>query len=114
MPSLAERPCATPGCGVLVGHGHCSAHSRQHERYRGTPAERGYDAAWQEVRAVYLYGSPFCLDCADQHRMRPATEVHHVKPIAARPDLRLDSSNLRGMCKPCHSRITSEEKAKTI
>lgn len=40
------------------------------------------------------------------NRCWPATEVHHIIKIAARPDLRLDQENLMSLCKSCHGRRT--------
>ena len=35
---------------------------------------------------------------------RPAADlhVHHVKPFAAHPEIRLDPANLVTLCRPCH------------
>lgn len=39
--------------------------------------------------------------------MTEANEVHHVAKIADAPERRLDSTNLMGLCKACHSARTS-------
>jgi 5-methylcytosine-specific restriction protein A len=48
-----------------------------------------------------------CQDCLAQKRLTPATEVHHEVPIDVDPSRRLDLTNLRSLCKPCHSAITA-------
>jgi 5-methylcytosine-specific restriction protein A len=49
--------------------------------------------------------APLCLDCLAAGRVTPATDVHHVKPLRTHPHLRLDPSNLRALCAPCHNAI---------
>jgi 5-methylcytosine-specific restriction protein A len=113
MPSALKRVCA--GCRRPV-LGRCEACSKrkyksQDER-RGTAASRGYDADWRRVRSLKLINNPLCEDCEEQGRVRVAQEVHHIRTIAARPDLRLSMSNLMSLCKPCHSRRTMNESVK--
>ena len=76
---------------------------------RLSPPERGYDGAWQKLRLVILAGEPLCRWCFAVDRLVAATEVHHVEPIARRPDLRLDPANLVPLCRPCHSAHTRAE-----
>jgi 5-methylcytosine-specific restriction protein A len=38
----------------------------------------------------------------------PASDVDHIKPITERPDLRLDPSNFRSLCGPCHGKRTAD------
>jgi len=68
---------------------------------RASAPARGYDAAWRRVRKLFLAAHPFCA-CG-----MPATEADHIASVRDRPDLRLSWSNLRAMCKPCHSRRTA-------
>lgn len=67
-------------------------------------AARGYDAEWQALRLQHLKVYPKCIiaGCG-----RLATVVDHVVSIADAPHRRLDPTNLRSMCKPCHDRRTS-------
>lgn len=76
----------------------------QHDRDRGTSTQRGYDAAWRKVRAQFLAQNTKCVHCG-----AVATEADHIKSIADHPQLRLRWSNLRALCKPCHSRRTATE-----
>jgi len=74
------------------------------DRQRPSPTERGYDADWRRCRKLFLAKNPTCTWCPS-----PATEVDHKISPRLRPDLRLSWSNLRGGCKPCHSRRTALE-----
>jgi 5-methylcytosine-specific restriction enzyme A len=76
----------------------------QVEKQRGTSTQRGYDAAWRAVRKQFLAKNARCVHCGAL-----ATEADHIQSIADRPDLRLNWSNLRALCKPCHSRRTATE-----
>lgn len=111
MPTLAKRPCASPGCRALVASGYCPTHQpkvaalgRLYETQRGGSAARGYDAAWRRLRAWFL-GQPDNVICRDCERL-PATDVHHLKKVRDFPELRLDPSNLRALCHACHSART--------
>lgn len=75
---------------------------------RPKATERGYDADWRAVRRQYLRAHPRCShpDC-----QQSATEVDHIQSVAARPDLRLSWSNLRGYCKPHHSARTARDQS---
>lgn len=78
---------------------------------RRTPAERGYDAAWRKLRAVYVAEHPLGEDCLDEGVTNPEyIEVDHVIPIAIRPDLRLELTNLRRLCRRHHKLKTDEER----
>jgi 5-methylcytosine-specific restriction protein A len=82
------------------------------DKRRGSPAQRGYDAAWRRVRGAYLAAHPLCEcdDCqAGAKRITPAEVVDHIDTIEARPDLRLSWSNLRAMSKRCHDRRTARD-----
>lgn len=46
--------CSEPGCPLPVQSGRCAAHSRQRERWRGSAASRGYDAAWRRFREWFI------------------------------------------------------------
>ncbi len=73
---------------------------------RGSPAERGYDAAWRRVRSAFLTKFRICCSpgCG-----RDAVEVDHIKSVRERPDLRLSWSNLRPFCKFHHSQRTARD-----
>ena len=118
MPSAPKQSCAAPGCPELVsGVPRCPKHQKQRYREcdsrRGSPSERGYDRAWQRLRALKLEADPFCeirTHCANRSiTHQAATEVDHIISIRERPDLRLVLSNLRSACKSCHSARTMRD-----
>jgi 5-methylcytosine-specific restriction protein A len=110
MPARPLRPCPHPGCGTLTVQGKCEVHARVVNEQRGTPTERGYDAAWRKLRAAFLLEHPLC-ECDEcrsgEGRVTVATVVDHIKPIATHPELRLVWSNLRAMSKPHHDAHTA-------
>ncbi len=73
---------------------------------RESSSKRGYDAAWRKCRKLFAEKHPVCCtpDCG-----APTEEVDHIESVADRPDLKLKWSNLRPLCKPCHSRRTATE-----
>lgn len=91
------------------GQSACFRHARTEER--PSAHRRGYDARWKRLRDVVLSEEPLCRFCAQQGRITEATEVDHIVPIAHDPTLRLTRTNLRALCKPCHSRHTNSRHA---
>ena len=87
-------------------HGH-TPQGRRHERQRedkdrGTAASRGYDHRWQRLRKSKIHANPLCEHCEARGITKPADEVHHIKTVRERPDLRLDWDNLVSLCRDCH------------
>jgi len=107
------RPCLGAGCGRLIETGRprceeCETKARRTtDRGRGSSWRRGYDTDWIKLRTLYIRANPLCEDCLETDQLAATDEVHHKIPISDRPDLRLVWDNLRGLCKPCHSRITA-------
>lgn len=66
---------------------------------RESAAARGYDRKWRFVRAKFLRAHPNCACGA------AATDVDHVLPLASGGTHAW--SNLRALCRPCHSRKTA-------
>lgn len=106
-----KRPCAAPACAALVDCGYCTQHQagnaaagRLYENHRGNSARRGYDWRWRRFRDWFL-SQPENVICADC-RVKPSIEVHHVKKVRDYPELKLEPSNCRGLCKGCHSART--------
>lgn len=88
------------------------------DRRRPSAVQRGYDAAWCRVRdEVIAERGLRCEAChrlgvlrkRDATRSMPVLEVDHIVSVAERPDLRLEPSNLRVLCRPCHSRRTARD-----
>jgi 5-methylcytosine-specific restriction endonuclease McrA len=66
-------------------------------------------ARWQALRDWYRHSYPLCFDPFGDHnrerRTVAADQVHHIEPLAKRPDLAFDPENLAGLCCGCHRRI---------
>lgn len=105
-PRRPARACAHPGCPNLVrgqGRRYCDEHQseewKRQDARRGSPAERGYDAQWQETRNRYLRDHPLC----ERRCGRRAELVHHiVRKAQGGSD---DPVNLQALCKLCHAQI---------
>lgn len=67
---------------------------------RESSAKRGYGHKWRLIRGAFLKAYPYCSCGAE------ATEVDHV--ISLRKGGTNQWSNLRAMCKPCHTRKTNQ------
>lgn len=106
---MATRPPSLGRCKAVTQQ--AKAKKTQADRRRGSASSRGYDADWRRLRLQFLAAHPLCLFCADADRVTAATVVDHIITIADRPDLRLDWSNLRPLCKECHDRHTAREQA---
>ena len=87
----APRPCAVPRCPNMVHATYCPDHVRDEPN--------PYDARWRRIRVSVLADSPLC-ECGEL-----ANEVDHVDGDATNNE----RSNLRAMCKPCHSRRTASD-----
>ena len=46
-----------------------------------------------------------CQMCKQEHKLTPATLVHHVKHLRAHPELAYARENLMPLCHDCHERI---------
>ena len=49
----AKRICSTPGCPNPAVTTRCQQHEREHDKARGTKAERGYDAGYYHERKAW-------------------------------------------------------------
>jgi 5-methylcytosine-specific restriction protein A len=80
---------------------------------RGTAASRGYDYKWQKLRLRILERDNYlcqCPDCQCAGRIRPASEVDHVRPKAQGGTD--DPSNLRAINRECQERVTLEQQGR--
>lgn len=107
VPRKPKRPCSHPGCPELTDQRFCLEHAKaEDERYRKRQRDpkinRRYDHRWRKMRNAYVAKHPLCEDCLEQGRTTPVAEVHHVLPLEHGGTH--DETNLRGLCKPCHSR----------
>ena len=80
---------------------------RRFDKNRPSRSKRGYGRDWQRVRLAHLEMEPFCRFCKERNWLVAAQVVDHIISIEERPDLRLEHSNLRSLCKSCHDSRTS-------
>jgi 5-methylcytosine-specific restriction enzyme A len=83
---------------------------------RPNAAQRGYDAHWTRLRALYVKAHPFCEDClANESKQVPVCIVDHKQPFTSLTDpLRLAWSNLRSLCRTCHATKTHKDKSRGL
>lgn len=77
--------------------------------FRGSPRDRGYDARWDRLSIAFRKRHPFCLWCAQAGRDTLTDLVDHVLPVADRPELRHEWSNLLALCTHHHGVKASME-----
>lgn len=80
-----------------------SLQQRHYEATRGTTAERGYDHAWQALRAKHLAVYPACKRCG---KVDASNHVDHIMAHRGDDTFRLDPANLQTLCHSHHSRKT--------
>jgi hypothetical protein len=101
------RRLAAPPPRVLTSSGATSGFQRLDGR---SSTERGYGSDWRRVRAAILAAEPLCRMCAAEGRVTIATEVDHIQPFTSLDDpRRLDPTNLRPLCAPCHRSRTARQ-----
>jgi hypothetical protein len=66
---VAVKVCLVPGCGRLQPESRCAEHRREHERARGSAAERGYGTMHRAERdrwaLLVATGNVKCWRCGD-------------------------------------------------
>lgn len=107
IPVKPARPRSHPGCPELTHARFCEQYASQEQRRyrrfeRDPKINRRYGHAWRKIRDRYIAAHPLCEDCLEAGRTTLAAEVHHVLPLGYGGSH--DTSNLRALCKPCHSR----------
>lgn len=100
-------PTRPPRHEAPVGQGRAVVR-QQYDADRGSASARGYDATWRRLRIMHLNREPLCRFCFDKGLLVEALDVDHIQPIEEAPERRLDPTNLRSLCRPCHSRHTRE------
>lgn len=76
---------------------------QDHDRRRGTAAERGYGSAWAKSRASHLRRHPLCRYCALHGRVAVATVVDHFWPHKGDRDLFWAAEWWVSACADCHN-----------
>ena len=63
--------------------------------------------AWRRLSEQARAGGR-CARC--RGRFLPGQlEADHIIPVSVRPDLALDPTNVRPLCRPCHARVRREQ-----
>ena len=120
--SRSSRVCAEKGCPKLTDGGtYCDLHRKERERLRSQrrrdpdagipnrppPSARGYDREWRAFRDAVIAANPWCVRCLAHGRRTPATELHHIKPLA-QGGARLDVGNVEPCCHSHHLQAEAE------
>ncbi|WP_081301201.1 HNH endonuclease signature motif containing protein [Gilliamella apicola] len=107
MPLQPLRRCSYPNCRNRVKSGRCDEHriDRQHDKARGTAAQRGYNHRWRIYRIEYLRHNPLCKMCKDKGLLVPATVIDHITPVenGQSDPLFWLADNHQPLCRDCHS-----------
>ena len=112
MPYKPKKPCKYPGCSKLTEGSYCVEHAhimyQRYNRNRRDPEinERYHNEEWRRIREAFIITYPFCQICKKYGNLVPASEVHHIKPLAEGGTN--DFSNLISLCHRCHHRIHAE------
>lgn len=74
------KVCLEPGCPVLTSKSRCPAHTRSHDKARGTRQQRGYDADYeQQLRSPEYLSATHCGNCGEPFTAdNPKTGGHSV------------------------------------
>jgi len=108
MPQRFAKPCAHPGCGVLVrGKGsRCAKHANVNVNLFATKRTVKSDALTKERRRLFAE-HPLCAKCLETGRVTLATERDHIVPLA---DGGADEEgNTQALCHSCHVAKTLSE-----
>lgn len=98
---MSKRICR---CGAVVD-GTCPTCDKRHG-HKKTTKQRGYGYDWKKLSERKRASDPLCENCLEKYsKVTPAVHVHHIKPIATYPELRLAWSNLMSVCATCHEEL---------
>ena len=109
--NMPKRPCAYPGCKILVDikERYCKEHQQTKTDFRPSAYQRGYDHKWQKARKRYLSEHPFCAECLKQGKYTLATDVDHIIAHKGSKILFWSENNWQSLCHSCHSKKTAKE-----
>ncbi|MBR4401038.1 MAG: HNH endonuclease [Synergistes sp.] len=124
MPKAAKKPCAFPGCRVLIEYNerYCAAH-KHYESARQAESNREYDSKrperhhfyhsheWQKMRRRFLAQHPLCEMCLLDNRISAAVIVDHIVEISDGGSP-VDPANLQALCVYHHNQKTAAERKK--
>lgn len=81
---------------------------RTHIQYNRTRSESDKfygSVAWRRFRNSYMALHPECEVCLELGLVVEAKVVDHIKPYKESPELGLDESNMRSLCRACDNRL---------
>lgn len=78
-----------------------------YDQRRGNSTQRGYGYKWQKEREAWLSKNPLCVNCEQEGRINPASEVDHITPHRGNQKLFWDRKNWQSLCKTHHSEKTA-------
>ena len=82
---------------------HAKKRKRIAQQRRGTKQQRGYGGEWERISKMLRVQYPVCQMCHNA----PSEDVDHIIPFVGVMDPRRTArSNLRAVCRPCHSKKT--------
>lgn len=61
---------------------------------------------WFFVHSEYAEANAMCVECRKAGRVKPATQLDHIKPRKQYPELAYEPSNMQGLCGRCHNSKT--------
>lgn len=112
MPRRAKRLCdvkqsrRTTDAIYDAGRKHNPEQARA-ARFRGS-------GVWRRKRSHFIKHHPLCYDPFGHHKTTGvfvwSQQVHHVRSLIDRYELRLDEFNLAALCAVCHRRIEAIER----
>jgi 5-methylcytosine-specific restriction protein A len=91
-------------CGQIHEAGRC--YETNSVKSRGSSKE--YDHQWKKFRLWFLAEHPLCEECLSKKECSIANEIHHIERLSANPELKYELSNLKALCKSCHSEYTKK------
>lgn len=114
-----KKRCNKIGCRALIATSdtycikHTSHVNKRYDKMR-TSTEEGREykqfyssKEWRTLRYQVLLECGFVCETCNRNE---ATIGDHVIPTKVRWDLRLEKSNVQGICSECHNKKTAEEK----
>ena len=129
MPEKPLRPCSHAGCAELVKLKYCEKHKLIHDNKtkssindaKTKERHRQYDKArphwhrlydskrWKCERIRYLTNNPFCVECAKDDTLKPASIVDHIIDHKGNESLFWDINNWQSLCIKHHNSKTAKE-----
>lgn len=82
-----------------------------------TLKEQGFyhKGPWRRIRKKALERDHYlCQYCLKKHKVRAATEVHHIKELEDYPELALELGNLVSLCWHCHEDTKHRKASKPL